>query len=750
VGADEPRVAPLSAAVALGAPVVGNKAANLARLGRARMRAPDGFCITVHAYSDFVRAGGLVDRIRMEIGRKALEESRWEELWDAAHRIRAAFLSTTIPEPLAEEIRTSAGPFLDSPLAVRSSAPGEDSATRSHAGLHESVVDVRGEERLLRAVRVVWASLWSDAALLYRRETGLDPRGSRMAVVVQRMVEGGPSGVAFSRDPRDLTADRAVVEAVPGPCRELVDGEVDPDRYTIRRTTGDLLDWRRGDRPGPRDPLLEKPSLAALREALDQAEDILRRPADIEWTFGDGDLDLLQARPITPVAPKDEREWYLTLRPGDDRLRRLARDVGERRIPELAAAGERLASADLTALSDADLASEIEERARELERWRRIYRDEFIPFAHGVRRLAVYYQEAVRPEDPYEFVGLLTGQELLAQRRNRELEELGATLRKNGPLRAAAREVVARGAPLRELRAVVGGAEFVDAVDDVCRRDLDLEYAGERLGGRPELVLHIVLEMRERGAAAPDRGEEILRTLLDAVGPGEEEQALEVVEIGRLSWRLRDDDNLLMGRLESQLLRAIEEGTSRLAAAGRLTGGRAPGEHAAKTVSASLRDARGGPVRLPPPPATAASPSPATPGEKPRQLVGQPSSPGLATGAVRLVRDLGDLARFRAGDVLVCDAIQPSMTHVVPLASAVVERRGGMLIHGAIIARELGIPCVNGIPRAAERLEDGETVTVDGWLGIVTVGEPELDLERNPERWPDPTARNSGHPDRDG
>jgi phosphohistidine swiveling domain-containing protein len=356
----------------------------------------------------------------------------------------------------------------------------------------------------------------------------------------------------------------------------------------------------------------------------------------------------------------------------------------------------------------------------------------------------------VRPEDPYEFVGLLTGQELLAQRRNRELEELGATLRKNGPLRAAAREVVARGAPLRELRAVVGGAEFVDAVDDVCRRDLDLEYAGERLGGRPELVLHIVLEMRERGAAAPDRGEEILRTLLDAVGPGEEEQALEVVEIGRLSWRLRDDDNLLMGRLESQLLRAIEEGTSRLAAAGRLTGGRAPGEHAAKTVSASLRDARGGPVRLPPPPATAASPSPATPGEKPRQLVGQPSSPGLATGAVRLVRDLGDLARFRAGDVLVCDAIQPSMTHVVPLASAVVERRGGMLIHGAIIARELGIPCVNGIPRAAERLEDGETVTVDGWLGIVTVGEPELDLERNPERWPDPTARNSGHPDRDG
>jgi pyruvate,water dikinase len=68
------------------------------------------------------------------------------------------------------------------------------------------------------------------------------------------------------------------------------------------------------------------------------------------------------------------------------------------------------------------------------------------------------------------------------------------------------------------------------------------------------------------------------------------------------------------------------------------------------------------------------------------------------------------------------------MTPLVPLACAIVERRGGMLIHGAIIARELGIPCVNGIPRAAELLEE-EIVTVDGYLGIVTVGASEFDLE---------------------
>jgi pyruvate,water dikinase len=113
----------------------------------------------------------------------------------------------------------------------------------------------------------------------------------------------------------------------------------------------------------------------------------------------------------------------------------------------------------------------------------------------------------------------------------------------------------------------------------------------------------------------------------------------------------------------------------------------------------------------------------------PRQLVGQPASPGLATGTLRVVRDPQDLGAFRQGEILLCDAIQPTMTHLAMLAAAIIERRGGMLIHGAIIARELGIPCVNGIRDVTRLLRTGDLVTVDGYLGIVTVGAPELDLE---------------------
>ena len=107
-----------------------------------------------------------------------------------------------------------------------------------------------------------------------------------------------------------------------------------------------------------------------------------------------------------------------------------------------------------------------------------------------------------------------------------------------------------------------------------------------------------------------------------------------------------------------------------------------------------------------------------------RQLLGQPAGPGIGRGTARVVGSPEDLARFQKGEVLVCDAVDPNMTFVVPLAAGVIERRGGMLIHGAIIAREYGIPCVTGVPEAATLIRSGDTVTVDGYLGIVTLMQP--------------------------
>jgi phosphoenolpyruvate synthase/pyruvate phosphate dikinase len=80
-----------------------------------------------------------------------------------------------------------------------------------------------------------------------------------------------------------------------------------------------------------------------------------------------------------------------------------------------------------------------------------------------------------------------------------------------------------------------------------------------------------------------------------------------------------------------------------------------------------------------------------------------------------------EMRDFQAGEILVVDAVDPNMTFLAPLAAAIVERRGGMLIHGAIIAREYGIPCVTGVTGATEFIASGNTVTVDGYLGLVTI-----------------------------
>jgi pyruvate,water dikinase len=266
---------------------------------------------------------------------------------------------------------------------------------------------------------------------------------------------------------------------------------------------------------------------------------------------------------------------------------------------------------------------------------------------------------------------------------------------------------------------------------------LDVAYGSERLSDHPDLVFNTILEMasvedkgrEETPSREPETSAEALeQRLLQAVGPGRQDEAREMLAIGRLSWRLRDDDNLLVGRLESQLLRVLKEGASRLRAEGRLEKAAQVTIPAASVLAEALRGQLPGMIKLPEPEPEQKG-AEAGPGESPRQLVGQPASPGLASGRVRAIRSTEDLGRFQAGEVLVCDAIQPTMTHLVPLACAIVERRGGMLIHGAIIARELGIPCVNGIANAVELLENGQIVTVDGYLGVVTVGAPEFELE---------------------
>ena len=710
-----------------------------------------GFCVTVAAYDQFLLDSQLQSAVQMELGRKPFEDLRWEELWDAALRIRNRFSAAGLPLAVAQAICRmvqTLGP--GTPLAVRSSAPGEDSAQRSFAGLHESFLDVVGEKAVMDSVRLVWASLWSDAALLYRQELGLDPLQSRMAVLIQEMRTEDRSGVAFGRDPRTDQNDRAVIEAVPGPCAGLVSGSVDPDHWLMHRAARQVITYRPGSREDRTqgEPLLEQQDLESLLLVLDQVEGHLGWCPDVEWTGRADRLTILQARPITSVRqdPDDKRPWYLTLRPDLRRLHQLCQRVAEQLIPELRALGEQLAAEPLDGLDDEELAGRISARQALLDRWKQIYWDEFIPFAHGVRYLGLYYNDAVHPEDPYEFVGLLRGEDMLAGQRNRSLQALARQVLESPELQQALQRTVQSRSPQETLTeaawasrvsTLAGGPSFLAGYHTLQCQFMDVAFGGQRLIEEPTALLRNILELASQVAPPDPRAEgsaeatthALEQRLLDAVGEGRHDEARDVLRLARLSWQLRDDDNLLLARLESQFLRALHVAGARLKAARRLNAEAEVGAAAAAAICATLRARTGAPLDLPAPRAIPTPTSPRASGEVPRQLVGQPAAPGLATGKVRLIRGPLDLGGFRAGEVLVCDAIQPMMTHLVPLAAAVVERRGGMLIHGAIIARELGIPCVNGVARVVDLLRNGDDITVDGYLGIVTLGAPEFGLE---------------------
>ena len=692
--------------------LIGGKASALWKMYSSGLRVPDFLVLTTAAYERFVDINGLRGRITLEFTRKSFDEMRWEEIWDTSLRIRNMFSRATMPPELGQLIISATKEtFGNSALVVRSSAKGEDSANTSFAGLHASYVNIREANSLLEHVKLVWASLWSDAALMYRQELGLDIEQSSMAVIVQELVNGERSGIMFTASPQD--PGEMIVEAVHGLNKGLVDGEVEPDRWTIERTSGNMKEHRappardmavlsdnKGTYLGPLS--LNKRSFPPLSDdevhevcAMGfKIEQMFGSAQDIEWTIRADTLFLLQARPVTTFVDKDSnRQWYLSLTRSLSNLQQLKEQIEQELVPAMARTAEELEGSDLTALKDGELAAEIKNRQDIFNKWKGAYWEHFIPFAHGMRLFGQVYNDVIKPEDPYEFMELLKGVDLMSLRRNRELAELADMMKRSS---SGYLEDVA--------------SEFNERFSSYLTR-WGSGDDGTDVAGLKELLGHI-----GDIAAIPGRSGKTDVVLLESnffnMFEGEEKKkAEELLELARASYRMRDDDNIYLDRIEGQLKRVLHEGLARLRTRG------IDWEIEPKEIMAAL-------VHEDHVPEKRGSEIPARDVRSRvhiRQIQGQPASKGIVSGMARVIRSQSDLFKMQKGEVLICDAIEPSMTFVVPLASGIVERRGGMLIHGAIIAREYGIPCVTGIPDVTGIIDTGDMITVDGYLGIIVI-----------------------------
>ncbi len=102
-------------------------------------------------------------------------------------------------------------------------------------------------------------------------------------------------------------------------------------------------------------------------------------------------------------------------------------------------------------------------------------------------------------------------------------------------------------------------------------------------------------------------------------------------------------------------------------------------------------------------------------------LSGSPASPGTVTAPARVVLDpVG--ARLEPGEILVAPSTDPGWTPLFLTAGGLVMEMGGSMSHGAVVAREYGIPAVVGVPDATQRIETGQQLTVDGAAGLVFSG----------------------------
>lgn len=573
------------------------------------------------------------------------------------------------------------------PLVVRSSAPGEDLAWSSMAGVYDSVIDVSGWDDFVTAYGCVVRS----------------GRGAPMAVLVQHLVRPRLGGVLFGVDPVSGRTDRAVIVAVDGGPHELVGGAVEGRRTVVDRTA--RVRVADGD-PAPVLTRRERQRLLALAA---RARRTFGQPQDIEWAMDGERALLLQSRPITttaavgvgpllgpgpvaetfphPLAPLEQDLWVVPLARAAHHVLRLTGAASARRLrrePAIRIADDQVAA-------DLDLLGAAVPRS-----WARRALD---PRPH-VRRLVVAWR-----------VGRIRG----------ALPALAATLldEVDGALRA----VPALGS--------LDDADLVRILDNagayLCSLHGHEMLAGSMLGDEgatgAELALAAVVEGRSRGWSDEDivaRTPVSLALTAPSLGARSRLPEVTVPVAGRPAAMSTRESLRLRVRWVHELTRAVvHELGRRVDERGLLVGVEVP-----DLSWAELRAAIDGVPVVGAPTVVARSPLPAVfrlssdgtvvPEATHGSSAGVGAGGGRASGRVAF----HDPA---IGDVLVVRTLDPTLAPLLARVAGIVSETGSPLSHLAILAREQGVPVVVGHRSIGEILTEGDIVVVDGRTGEVEV-----------------------------
>jgi rifampicin phosphotransferase len=731
-------VVDLAAAGGMGPERAGSKAFNLARLAAAGLPVPAGFVVTPEA-----------------------------------------FQACEVAEP---EVAAAASRLGGDRYAVRSSAAAEDLPGASYAGMYESVLNVAPAD-VAAAVRQVWESGTAGRVAAYQEglagAAGPAP-AAPMAVLVQVMVEAQAAGVAFTANPITGDRDEVVITAVRGLGERLVGGEAVGDECVVRagqarcrRSAEDAIDAGQARRVAELARRAEAHfgapqdvewAIAAGQVFVLQARPMTALPEPLAWIPPSHGWWLRNFRlgewlpePVTPLfaswlLPVLERGtaramraesgipmrpagavvngWYYTTPPprvdGPPALQLL-------RHPRALLAAPRVVL----------LLLHPERMPRELARMTRHWREELLP---RYREIVAAARAAGEAAPPAELAGLIERVGEVAGEYSWSVATLaGSQWKIEAALSRFCRaHLPGLGQSPQLLVSGLAGAEPDLPPHALHSIDWYWPTAGElgTLGPGPDVLgRHRELVARREAAEAACRAAlagrrrlrrrfERLLSIAQTYAVVREQQTRQfslgwpvlrrcVLRIGDelarrgATGQIEDVFFLTRAELESALAGApypspetVRERRQRWERQRRLIAplqlGTAPAI-ARRTYGKAIEAARTGP-----PPA-------------PGSLVGDPASPGRATGPVRVILDPAGFASFQPGEILVARATAPAWTPLFAKAAAVITDGGTLAAHASLVAREYGIPAVVATGDSTTRLRDGQVVTVDGGSGMVEI-----------------------------
>ncbi len=286
---------------------VGGKAKSLIETTKAGLNVPEGFVLSVDFFTSWM------DEIKSTPVWKRFLETPSKEMCEELKKLTKDLeFNSEQKKAIEKELKKLSKHSI---FAVRSSSPEEDLEDTSFAGMYETYLGVT-KAHLDQTIKKAFASMLDTRVVEYKKLNHISLENPQIAIIVQRQIASEISGIAFSLNPQNNCYDEAVINAGFGLGETIVSGQVTPDTYVVEKVKKKIIEknvmdkaiglWLQEDggtieknNENPKVPALTDEQILQVSDLTAKCENHYGLPIDMEWAIADGQLYLLQARPIT-------------------------------------------------------------------------------------------------------------------------------------------------------------------------------------------------------------------------------------------------------------------------------------------------------------------------------------------------------------------------------------------------------------------------------------------------------------------